>query len=267
MDIELLYKNINEGIRLQKTKAHAIEFYTTINALSKYVHLNSKIIELGAGEGIYAEEFKDTCFLYHATDLVQKHIDILNNKFKENKNISISKINAIDVPKELFNIYDIILCFGPYYHLQNKEDRKKCILNCIKLGCEDSIIAFSYICKSFVNQIYIKYDKNFTASEYISFEEGLNNEISYLDDFMGLAYFNTPEEIENELLECNLEIIDHLRTDGPYVLQTDKINKMSKSEYEALLKYHERTCREKSVLGMTNHGMVICRKKPSSVSF
>lgn len=30
--------------------------------------------------------------------------------------------------------------------------------------------------------------------------------------------------------------------------------------YEVWLKYHMRTCRERSILGMSNHGLVIVRK-------
>jgi hypothetical protein len=76
-----------------------------------------------------------------------------------------------------------------------------------------------------------------------------------------LYFFASPTEIENFLSKCNIDIIDHVALDGLSPFLRDSIDDMSDEEYEIWINYQLKTCREKSILGISNHGLVICKKR------
>jgi len=48
------YENYDEESRLTTGKAKRIEFVTTTHLLNQYIQSHHKIIELGAGTGVYS---------------------------------------------------------------------------------------------------------------------------------------------------------------------------------------------------------------------
>ena len=73
--------------------------------------------------------------------------------------------------------------------------------------------------------------------------------------------FLTPEDIEKILLDFHLEIKDHVATDGQSIAFQSVINEMDEEQFQIWLAYHRKTCRIPSIIGASNHGLVIARKK------
>ena len=185
----------------------------------------------------------------------------MEEKFHENHNIKILKLDAKNLSSINDSIYDIVLCFGPYYHISNSSDRYMVINECKRICKKNGIIAFAYINKFYANAMYIKNGIYFSKSDYELLSNGDYSKLGHKDAFLGISYFSSPEEIENELKLNKLTVIDHVATDGIYGLFHQRIDEMSESEYEALLKFHSENCRNYSTLGMSSHGMVIVRKE------
>ncbi|MEA4963594.1 hypothetical protein [Lutispora sp.] len=79
------------------------------------------------------------------------------------------------------------------------------------------------------------------------------------DCFWTDAYFSTSIEME-EFLSCfEVEIIDHAAIDGLTPLLRKVIDNMNE-EYKIWIDYQLKTCREKSILGISNHGLIVCKK-------
>ncbi|WLC85267.1 hypothetical protein KTC97_05780 [Clostridium estertheticum] len=57
-----------------------------------------------------------------------------------------------------------------------------------------------------------------------------------------------------------IKIIDHVATDGISPLLGKLVDEMNDEEYEAWTYYNLCSCREKSILGSSNHALLICRK-------
>ena len=57
----------------------------------------------------------------------------------------------------------------------------------------------------------------------------------------------------------DIEQIDHLATDGLSPLLKDSIENMTDEQYDQWRSYHMQSCKEESILGMSNHGLYICR--------
>jgi ubiquinone/menaquinone biosynthesis C-methylase UbiE len=72
-DIYSFYENIDEDMRLKRTKANRIEFLTTIHYLDKVIKPNSKILDACAGGGIYAFHLAKKGHKVIAGDLIKCH--------------------------------------------------------------------------------------------------------------------------------------------------------------------------------------------------
>ena len=77
------------------------------------------------------------------------------------------------------------------------------------------------------------------------------------DRFLRVGYFATPDEIESLIKESGFNIEDHVATDGFGRYLAQSVNNFNEKQYQAWLQYHLNICREKSLLGSSNHGLVL----------
>lgn len=74
------YSKSNEDERLSSNNARKIEFITTTNKLEKLMDKNLRILDVGAGTGIYSIYFAQKGHDVVSTDFVPKHVDIIREK-------------------------------------------------------------------------------------------------------------------------------------------------------------------------------------------
>ncbi|KOA18851.1 hypothetical protein CLHOM_27900 [Clostridium homopropionicum DSM 5847] len=155
----------------------------------------------------------------------------------------------------------MVLCLGPIYHLTNECDREKCIKESLRVLKRGGILAISYINKHFVLNSVMITDKRFLTKQFV---DKLSNTGVIKDGekecFWTDAFFTTPLEMEAFIEKFDSQIIDHVGTDGVSPFLKDFVDNMNDEEYSTWLHYSLISCREKSILGMSNHGLLICRK-------
>jgi len=261
MDLISNYSNYNEAGRMFTSKSKNIEYQTTIRFFSKLLPEESTILELGAGGGIYTEYLAKQNHEIFSSDIVPEYVEIIKKRCKQYKNVRVQQIDATKLNEIENNSFDVILCMGPYYHLQNDEQRKKLLDSFYKLLNKNGILVISYINKYFALPLYLMYGKKFGEKEYKAFDNNEYNTISYIDSFMGFSYYSTPDEVEEEISHSGYTIIEHIGVDGIYNLISNKIEMMNEAEYNDFLNYHYKICSEKSTLGNSSHGLVFCRKE------
>src|SRR5690554_795326 len=132
--VSALYDVFDEGSRLS-SKASQVEFLTTVRQIEKHLRPGMKILDLGAGTGEYSIYFAKQGYDVTSVELVKKHVDQIKEKVHKDMNIEVIQGNALDLSIIKDNTYDIVLCFGPLYHLEKLEDRMKCI-NEVKRVCK-----------------------------------------------------------------------------------------------------------------------------------
>lgn len=109
------YNRYNEEERLTQRNTNILEFETTKYLLKDYVGKGSKILETGAGTGIYSFYFNRMGHEVVATDLVSKHVEIMKDKaLKGNaKNLTVKLMDATNLSSLSDNSFDTVLCLGP----------------------------------------------------------------------------------------------------------------------------------------------------------
>jgi 2-polyprenyl-3-methyl-5-hydroxy-6-metoxy-1,4-benzoquinol methylase len=251
--ISALYDIFDEGTRLS-TKATQIEFLTTVKQIEKHLELGMKILDLGAGTGEYSLYFAKKGFEVTAIELVEKHVIQIKEKINSEMSLKVFSGNAIDISMIKDKSYDIVLCFGPLYHLAKIEDRMKCIEE-VKRVCKDNgkmFFAFISNDMAIATQTMCK-DSGFIKGDSYNHK---NFKIKGI-----LFVFHTVEECRKLLRDSDLIIKTEVAADGLSELLADKINNMNDENYRLWLNYHYYYCEKPEFLGASNHLLFITEKR------
>jgi ubiquinone/menaquinone biosynthesis C-methylase UbiE len=259
------YEKYDEENRLSCSQARKVEFIISTQILDNYINSNDSILDVASGTGIYSFYYAKRGHNVFSTDITPKHIQAIKNKLSgefKGLNIKAEVANAIDLSMFDTNQFNTVLCMGPIYHLIKADDRKKCINECLRVLKKGGLLAIAYI-----NKYYLIPHLLTGTNKFVLHDSAINKVIDdgiikdgEEDCFWTDSHFTTPIEME-EFLSCfDAEIIDHVAADGLSPLLRKVIDAMSEDEYKAWLDYQLKTCREKSVLGISNHGLILCRK-------
>lgn len=165
----------------------------------------------------------------------------------------IYKGSVLDLSRFSNKSFEVVLNLGSYYHLCNKDDRKKSIDETLRVLKPGGIYMISYI-NRYANYLThfeeFKHDFDF-LERYI--------ESGHIDD-SSLFYATNPEMIEEELSDFPLQQLHNVATDGPTFFYKDVINEMKDKEFKKIMNLHIKLCHNMSNLGNSEHGLIIARK-------
>jgi len=82
----------------------------------------------------------------------------------------------------------------------------------------------------------------------------------YLDDD-SLFYTTTPEDIEAELSGFGFDIVKNVATDGLKYVFRKALNELPEDEYQKFLPHHFEMCEQRTLLGYSEHCLLIGRKQ------
>jgi 2-polyprenyl-3-methyl-5-hydroxy-6-metoxy-1,4-benzoquinol methylase len=259
------YEKYNEDGRITSSKARKIEFIVTTYIMDKHIKPQHRILELGAGTGVYSFYYAAKGNEVVATDITPKHVGIIKSKLAEQTdslNMIVDEVDATDLNRYKSEGFDVVTCFGPMYHLIDGEDRKKCVIESLRVLKQGGYLAIAYVNKNFIPYNILLQDKTFLSKAFI--DKILNTGVikdGEKECFWTDAFFTTPEEMESLIKEFNVEIVDHAGTDGISQLFRSNIDELNEEEYTAWIHYSLSSCRDRSLLGISNHGLLVCRKK------
>lgn len=259
--IEKYYENYDEDSRLVKDNSHRIEFLSTVHVLEDKIKANSKILEVGAGTGRYSFYYLNKGNKVTAVDILQKNVDIMMEKSKKivSDDIEIKLGDALDLSQFSSNIFDVVLCLGPLYHLANLDDRIKCIDECVRVLKPGGILAVAYINRYAQYVIHIGRDKENINDKYLRNISELGVE-SKCEKNKNCFYFSTYEEMEKTMTNFNVEKLKHVGTDGIVHMMRNNINDLDENEFDKWLDYHFMTYDNASLIGYSLHNLYVCKK-------
>jgi ubiquinone/menaquinone biosynthesis C-methylase UbiE len=259
------YESYDEEKRVTTDNARKTEFYVTTTILNEHIKRQHRILELGAGTGVYSFYYAERGNDVVATDLSPKHVEIMKQKLKEKDNhisMRAEVADAVDLRIYEDEGFDIVNCLGPMYHLKEKNHRVKCIQECLRVLKPGGILAISYINKHYIIHGVLANQKEFFTKSFVDEIMDIGTHIDRGENcFFTVAYFTSPNEMESFIRKFEVEIIDHVSTDGIGTLLRDHIDELSEEQYSAYLSYVAKNCRDKSTMGISNHGLLLCRKK------
>jgi len=252
------YNDFNEDDRLTKSIKGQLEFFTTMHYILKYLKPNSKILEVGAGTGIYSLSLAKKGYQVNAIELVEKNVDILkqNIKLQKNKNIIAEQGDALDLTRFKDNTFDMVLVLGPLYHLFNKKDQNRAIDEALRVCKTNGIVMFAFI-----------------TDDSIVFNWGLHGHLKYMQENIFNKDYSLKQVPEEVFATFNIYNFEKLFKDKKikklHLISTDSILEtvtnnpnliIDKEDFEIFKKYHLATCERVDLLGLASHLLYICKK-------
>jgi len=251
--VSALYQLFDEGTRLNQSKAARVEFLTTVQIIERYLKKGNKIIDIGAGAGEYSLHFAQEGYEVTAVELAEANINAFRNKLCPALNISLYQGNACDLSEFDDSAYDIVLVFGPLYHLLKPEDRSKCICEAMRICKSGGTIFFSFISN---DMVILTESFGYTPDFFIG--NTYDHDSFKVEDFPFV--FFTVDQARNMLIDENIQILAEVAADGVSELFADKINALCDKSYAQYLKYHMYCCEKPEMLGRSNHLLFVGRK-------
>ncbi len=247
------YDIFNEDSRLNHSKAARVEFLTTVRYIEKYLKPGDRILDLGAGAGEYSLYFARNGYEVSALELADANIAAFKRKLMPEDKIDLIQGNALDLSCYEDQSFDVVLLFGPLYHLKNEADKLRCISEAKRVCKDGGKIFFAFISNDFVFLTELEYDgKYFSNGDY-------DKETFKLHDFPFV--FHTVDAARKLLSDGGISILHEIASDGASELLATKINEMSDEDYAQYLRYHFYICEKPELVGMTNHLLFVGEKK------
>ena len=248
------YNKFNEDKRL-KTKHGQVEYLTAIKYIEKYLNKikNPKLLDVGAGTGAYTIYFYEKGIDVTAVELIKHNLKVIQNY---NKDIKIHQGNAIDLSKFEDNSFDIVLLFGPMYHLIGMDDKIKAINEAKRIVKKNGLIYISYCLNEYAiithgfKENYIKLELNKIDKDY-----------KVLSSEKDLYSYVRLEDINYIKKKADLRRIKIVSQDGPTEYLKKEINKMDDETFNIFLNYHFSICERKDLLGAGRHILDILKKE------
>ena len=249
------YNKFNEDKRL--TRRHGIVEYITA---MKYIHKclkkidNPKIIDIGAGTGRYSIDLANEGYDVTAVELVKHNLMTLRSK---NSKVKSFLGNATKMDRFDDNSFDIVLLFGPMYHLISDTEKIKALSEAKRIVKSGGFILISYYMNDYAIIKHGFMEKNIIDS--------INNNLIDKDFHIrpkddDLYSMVRIEDINRYKTIVGLNRVKIIAQDGFTDYIRKYINDLSDDEFNLYIKYHLSVCERKELLGSSSHVLDILKK-------
>lgn len=249
------YNKFNEDKRLN-SRHGKVEYITSMKYIHDYLKdmKNPKILDIGAGSGRYSVTLANEGYDVTAIELVKHNLRMIEQKSSK---VNAFQGNATNLSRFQNDTFDMVLLFGPMYHLCSKEEQIKALMEAKRVTKQNGIILVAYC----MNE-YCVITHGFKDNQL---EECLNHDM--LDDTFhcktkehDLYHVVRIDEI-NELNEITkLQRIKIITPDGPANYIRPILNKMDETTFQRFIEYHLCTCERYELLGAAAHTLDILKK-------
>lgn len=230
--------------------------------LEPYLSQNKTLADIGCGTGAYCFDLAEKVESVVAIDLIERHISQVNQQIVERKtkNLKAYVASATEMKQLETGSFDIAICLGPLYHLQNSDERQKCIHECYRVLKWKGTLFISYINKQATVSYFAKNQKYFSQELVKALEDNNYNAFTSFDDFLSISYCTDPKSMEAEVAQSGFMIEKNIAAEGISYFISEQLEAMDESQWNAYVDYHLKHCEDETTFGMSSHGLLICKK-------
>ena len=248
------YNNYEEDNRFTKDNYHSLEYIVSKTYFEKYIKPGDRILEVGAGTGAYSLYYANKGYKVNAIEFAEHNLDILKSKITNNMDIVAEQGDAVDLSRFDDNTFDVTLVLGPLYHLFDDEDINKAISEAIRVTKKDGVIAIAYITS---DGVFANWGVDHLLDGYPNDFNDNFKLTRYPEGIFAPFYI---QEFKHMMSKYNVTLLNSVAVDGIAPIIGDKINNLSKEEFNVWVKYQLSVCEREDLQGYSCHMLYICKK-------
>lgn len=230
--VNAVYNVLDESSRLNCSNVARVEFTTTVKYIEKYLSQGMRILDIGAGAGEYSLYFANKGYKVSAVELADK--------------------NVAEFRKKITGSLDIVLLFGPLYHLHEERDRNTAINEAKRVLRKDGTLFVAFINNDMIHYTEWGYDSGYLLTGEYDKDTFKTNDFPFV--------FFDLKQCRGMLTGNGLDIIHEIASDGMSELLEERINQLDAAGYAQYLKMHFFYCERPEHLGKTNHFLFVVKK-------
>ena len=260
-ELELYYNKFNEEKRLDSRHGQ-VEFITSMKYLHKYLNQleetmpksEIKILDVGAATGRYSVPLAEEGYDVTAVELVKHNLARLKAKGSA---VKAYQGNAMKLKRFEDNTFDIVLVFGPMYHLHEKEEKLKALSEAKRVVKPGGKILVAYIMNEYSVITYAIKERHIKEGVL----NGMLDENFHCTKKANELYsFVRTEDIAALNEEAGLERVEIIAADGAANYIRPYLNALDEEEFQYFIQYHLATCERADLLGASGHLVDILQK-------
>lgn len=260
-ELEVYYNKFNEEKRLD-SRHGKVEFVTSMKYIHKYLEkleekksrCEIKILDVGAATGRYSIPLAEEGYDVTAVELVKHNLSRLKAKGSP---VKAYQGNAMNLKRFKENTFDMVLVFGPLYHLHEKEEKEKALAEAKRVVKPDGVILAAYIMNEYSVITYAFKERH--IKEGIA-EGMLDTSFHCTKKANKLYSFVRTEDIEALNQAVGLSRVQIIAADGAANYIRPYLNVLDEEEFLYFMEYHLSTCERADLLGASGHLVDILKK-------
>ncbi|MCC8167875.1 MAG: methyltransferase domain-containing protein [Clostridiales bacterium] len=265
--LEEYYNKFNEDKRLSSRHGQ-VEYRTSMHYIHIYLermaqrigpglvrdNTNISILDVGAGTGRYAVPLSEEGYSVTAIEPVKNNLGRLKQK---GSNVTAYQGDARKLKRCADKSFDVVLLFGPMYHLLEEEDQLTALSEAKRVLKDDGYIFVSYLMNEYSVIMYAFKERHIMES----LANGMLNEDYHCTKAANpLYHMMRVEDIERLNEQAGLKRVQIVAADGAADYMRPALNALSEEEFEEFVRYHMATCERPELLGASSHTLDILHK-------
>ncbi|HPT85066.1 MAG TPA: class I SAM-dependent methyltransferase [Bacillota bacterium] len=252
------YQSHDEDSRL-RSRHGCVEFLTTVRYIDKYLRPGMKILDIGAGTGIYSHHYARQGYEVDAVELIEHNIEKFRANTQPGERVTIWQGNAVSLDFIMSESYDVTLLLGPMYHLMDEKSKHAAMDEAFRVTKRGGVMFVSYFMSdpSIIGYCFLKGNLKKVL------DAGLIDPKTFLTTSTPAEVFELYRREEIDALAARLDVkrLHFVGTDMYTNYFKEYIDSLDDGTFEWYLKYHFNICERPDMTGISHHTLDILKKR------